>query len=129
MARKIKEWIGKSDDSTPPKSVRLRVFNEHGGKCYLTGKKIMPGDAWDLDHVVALINGGENREKNLAPALRSEHRKKTAKDVAEKAKVNRLRAKHFGMDKKPKARLSKRYNKESRRWETYDNQKQSFIGA
>jgi 5-methylcytosine-specific restriction enzyme A len=100
MARRVQEWIGKSDDSTPPQSVRLRVFNKYGGKCYLTGKKIMPGDAWDLDHVVALINGGQNRENNLAPALRSEHRKKTAKDVAEKAKVNRLRAKHFGMDKK-----------------------------
>ena len=30
----------------------------------------MPGDAWDLDHKVALINGGRHAEDNLAPALK-----------------------------------------------------------
>lgn len=57
----------------------------------------MPGDLWDLDHKVALINGGQHRETNLAPALRDKHREKTAEDVAIKSKVYRVRAKHLGI--------------------------------
>lgn len=104
MARSVKEWIGATDDTPAPPRVRLRVFEAHGGECHLTGRKIMPGDEWDLDHVVALVNGGENREANLAPALRSEHRKKTAQDVAQKAKDRRVRSKHLGIYK-PKQTL------------------------
>lgn len=63
----------------------------------ISGRKIMPGDAWDCDHVVALCNGGEHRETNLAPALRDKHRAKTAADVAERAKIDRLRKRHFGI--------------------------------
>lgn len=104
MARSVKEWIGATPDTPAPKRVRLRVFETHGGKCHLTGRKIRPGDDWDLDHVLALVNGGENRETNLAPALRSAHRKKTAQDVAQKAKDARVRAKHLGLHK-PKQTL------------------------
>lgn len=96
MSRSVPEWIGKTDDTPAPPRVRLRVFEAHGGVCHLTGRKIGPGDKWDLDHVTALCNGGENRESNLAPALREEHRKKTAKDVAQKAKDRRVKAKHIG---------------------------------
>ncbi|MBM1817194.1 HNH endonuclease [Pseudosulfitobacter pseudonitzschiae] len=85
--------------------VRLRVFEAHGGICHLTGRKITPADQWDLDHVVALVNGGENRESNLAPALRSAHRKKTAEDVAMKAKDRRVRSKHLGIYK-PKSEMA-----------------------
>ena len=105
MARTVPEWIGKTDDTRPPTSVRLRVFEAHGGRCYLSGRKIMPGDSWDLDHVKALINGGENRESNLAPALKDAHREKTSADVAEKTKTNRMRAKHLGIWPKSKTPL------------------------
>jgi hypothetical protein len=77
----------------------------------------MPGDAWDLDHIRALINGGENREGNLAPILHGRpHKEKTALDVAEKAKVARLRAKHLGIYPKPvgNARLPTRKFSRSR---------------
>ncbi len=50
-----------------------------------------------MDHKTALCNGGENREGNLFPALRSKHRLKTAADVAEKSKVARIRSKHLGI--------------------------------
>lgn len=93
-ARSVPEWIGKTPDSKVPRHVRLRIFDREGGKCHLSGRKIMPGDAWDLDHKVALINGGEHRESNLFPALRDKHRKKTAEDVAEKAKTYAIRARH-----------------------------------
>lgn len=99
MSRSTPGWVGKTDDTRPPTRVRLRVFEAHGGKCHLTGRKITAADQWDLDHIQALINGGENRESNLAPALRVEHRKKTAQDVAQKSKDARVRAKHLGLHK------------------------------
>lgn len=97
MSRSLDEWIAATDDAKIPPRVRLRVFEAHGGKCWLSGRKIMPGDLWDMDHKVALINGGQHRESNLAPALRDKHREKTALDVAEKSKVDRIRKKHLGL--------------------------------
>jgi 5-methylcytosine-specific restriction protein A len=95
MPRELPEWIGKSPDSRVPDRVRLRIFDREGGKCWISGRQIRPGDLWDLDHKVALINGGEHRESNLFPALRDKHRKKTADDVAEKAKTYAKRAAHI----------------------------------
>jgi 5-methylcytosine-specific restriction endonuclease McrA len=107
-AREVPEWVGKTPDTPAPARVRLRVFEAHGGRCYLTGRKIMPGDAWELDHKVALINGGLNIESNLAPALKAAHREKTNADVAEKAKVARVRMKHLGIFPKSKRPLRSR---------------------
>lgn len=95
--RSVPEWIGKSPDTPIPPRVKLRVFEAHGGVCHLAKRKIRAGEPWDADHVVALINGGENRESNLAPALRDKHREKTAEDVAEKALTYRQKAKHLGI--------------------------------
>lgn len=106
--RTVPEWIGAHDDAKVPPRVRLRVFEAHGGKCWISGRKIMPGDAWDLDHKVALINGGEHRESNLAPALREVHRAKTAMDVKIKSHVARMRAKHLGCYPKTKRPLKSR---------------------
>jgi 5-methylcytosine-specific restriction endonuclease McrA len=102
MTREIPEWIGATPDSAIPRRVRLRVFERHGGICYLSNRKIQPGDKWEVDHVIPIVLGGENRENNLAPALTTEHRKKTAADVAQKSKERRVRAKHIGLHR-PKA--------------------------
>lgn len=96
MTRSVPEWRGRTPDTPAPPRVRLRVFDAHGGICHLTGIKIRPGDKWDLDHIQALCNGGENKESNLAPALRDAHKEKTAEDLAQKAKDRRVRAKHIG---------------------------------
>lgn len=98
MSRATPEWIGKTPDAKIPPRVRRRVFMAHGGVCHLAGRKIKPGEPWDCDHVIALINGGEHRESNLAPALRDKHREKTAEDVAEKSRVYRKAAKNIGID-------------------------------
>lgn len=95
--RKVDEWIGSSDDAKIPPRVKLRIWEREGGRCWLTGRKIYPGDAYDFDHKVALCNGGEHRESNLAPALRSAHRAKTADDVRLRAKVDRVRKIHLGI--------------------------------
>jgi hypothetical protein len=75
------------------------VFEAHDGVCALTGRKIRPGDAWECDHAVALINGGEHRESNLQPVLKQAHKEKTRADVARKAKDARVRKKSLGLHK------------------------------
>lgn len=41
--RSVDEWHGANPDAHVPARVRLRVFERYGGKCWLTGRKIMPG--------------------------------------------------------------------------------------
>lgn len=95
--RSVPEWIGKSNDEKIPPRVKLRIFERAGGKCHISGRAIRAGEAWDADHVIALCNGGEHRESNLAPALADKHRAKTKADVAEKATNYRKRASHLGL--------------------------------
>lgn len=94
MSRSLPEWIGASPDTPIPARVKLRNFDAHGGICHISKRKIRAGEAWDSDHVIAIINGGENRESNLAPALRARHIEKTALDIAEKSLVARKRKSH-----------------------------------
>lgn len=110
MTRSVEEWIGKTDDTPIPPRVKLRVFEAHGGVCHIAKRKIRAGEPWDCDHVKAIINGGENRESNLAPALRDKHREKTAEDVAEKARIARKRAKHLGITKPKRPWPSRGFN-------------------
>lgn len=97
--RSTAEWIGKDDDAKPPAYVRLRVFNAYNGICYLSDTVIRPGDDWDLEHILAICNGGENREANMAPALVAPHKVKTKADRHIKAKNDRVRKKHIGLKK------------------------------
>ncbi|WP_312619141.1 HNH endonuclease signature motif containing protein [Agrobacterium pusense] len=96
MARRVDEWIGATDDQRAPPRVRERIFTRDS-TCHLCKCEIQTGQKWDLDHVKALINGGENRETNLRPAHRKCHVEKTALDLAEKAKVAAIRKKHIGI--------------------------------
>ena len=100
MSRQVDEWIGKTPDTAIPPRVRLRVFDKHNGICALSGRKIRAGDKWQIDHITALVNGGEHRESNLQPVLDVAHKDKTAQDVALKAKVDRVRKKHLGIQPK-----------------------------
>jgi len=97
--RAVEEWIGKTDDSPVPPRVRLRVFERFGGRCYLSGRLLRPGDPWEIEHVVALSNGGQHREANLAPVCAAAHKVKTAQDRRVKAKTDRIRKKHIGIRK------------------------------
>jgi 5-methylcytosine-specific restriction protein A len=99
MSRTVPEWIGKNDDEAVPQRVRLRVFLKAGGVCCECGVKIV-GRRWVCDHRTALINGGENRERNLGPIHEACDKTKTAADVAEKKITNRVRAKHLGLKKR-----------------------------
>jgi len=96
--RAVAEWVGATDDARVPPRVRVRVFERHGGCCRCgCGRKIAPGETWQLDHVIALCHGGAHAEGNLWPVLTEHHRNKTRADVALKAKGARVRAAHWGV--------------------------------
>lgn len=97
MVRTVKPWVGRSDNSKPSPKVRQRIFDAQGGKCHVCTLNIEPTDKWDLDHVIAIINGGDNAEHNLKPAHWHCHQDKTKRDVAEKSKVAKVRQKHLGI--------------------------------
>lgn len=106
--RSVPEWTGKTPDTKVPDIVRDRVFLRAGGRCYLSGRKIMPGDKWELEHVKPLSMGGEHRERNLRPALVAAHREKTKAEAADRAKADRIRRKHLGTWPKSKAPIKSR---------------------
>ncbi len=114
MIRALPEWIGKSADSPVPPRVRVRIFDRYEGRCCCgCNRKIRAGERWDCEDEVAIINGGERREKNLRPFLTEHHPKKTAADVAEKSRVYRKRSAHLGV-KKPRT---------IRQWRRFDGTK------
>jgi 5-methylcytosine-specific restriction protein A len=108
--RSVPEWIGSSDDAKVPDRVRVRIFEAHGGICYLSGRKIMSGEAWELEHKKALCNGGEHRESNMAPALVAPHKLKTKADRAEKKSIDSKRKKHLGIRKPRKITRWRRFD-------------------
>lgn len=112
MSREVPEWIGSSPDAKVPPRVKIRVFEKFHGRCYLSGRKILAGEAWELEHIIALCNGGEHRESNFAPALGEPHKVKTKADVAEKSKVARVRKKHLGLMKSKRTIPGRRFNGE-----------------
>lgn len=100
--REVPEWIGKTDDAAVPARVQVRVFQKFGGICPKCNRKLSQINSWQCDHIIALVNGGQNRESNLQPLCTSPcHSQKTKADVAEKAVTARVRAKHLGI-KKPR---------------------------
>jgi 5-methylcytosine-specific restriction endonuclease McrA len=106
MGRKLEEWQGSTDDTRAPPRIRQRIFDDCGGKCHICGVVII-GKKWAMDHVTALVNGGENRQSNLKPVHITCHAIKTASDVAEKAKIAAIRGKHIGAVR-PSSKLATR---------------------
>lgn len=107
MARTVTEWIGKTDDSAPPQSCKLRILERQGRRCALTGVEFKPGDHIQFDHKTPLWLGGENRERNLQAVLGEPHKGKTKAEAKVRAKVNGAAAKHLGI-KRPAGKLKGR---------------------
>ena len=114
MSRSVKEWIGKTDDTPVPPRVKLRILRDQNDRCAgMVGADRRCPVIFDarnkpeFDHVVALVNGGRNREENLRALCKNCHRDKTDADVDEKSKVNAIKAKHLGL-KAPKRPFPKR---------------------
>ena len=106
--RRLEEWIAKHDDQAVPPRVRLRIFAKFEGICQLSKRKIMAGEAWDLDHIQALWRGGQHREGNLQPVLKAPHREKSSEEQSIQAKCDRIAKKHLGIWPKSPSPLKSR---------------------
>ena len=90
------------------KAMRVRIFDRAHGVCHLCGLKIAIGEAWEADHVKPLWCGGEDDERNMAPAHVDCHATKSRGDAAPKAKADRQRANHLGVTNPPAKRIESR---------------------
>lgn len=59
-----------------------RIFEAAGGRCHRCNRKLGPADDYDIDHLIALENGGTDDDTNLAPCCDWCHTDKTADDHA-----------------------------------------------
>lgn len=113
--RSVPQWVGPTPDAPIPTRVKLRIWERCGGKCALTGKKLMVGDEYDFDHIIPLAMGGDHAELNLHVVARAAHRLKSAEEAAVRAKCDRIRAKHLGIAPPPTQKLRSR-NSFRKRW-------------
>lgn len=75
---------------------RASIFLAAGGRCHLCGGAIGATEAWDVEHVIPLAQGGEDGGDNLRPAHRKCHKAKTAQDATDTARAKRREASHRG---------------------------------
>lgn len=97
--RSVKPWTGRDDDEPVPPRVRLRVYEAKLGRCHRCTRKILAGEKWTLEHLIAIENGGQNAETNLGLTCCNCLGAKNAEDAAEKSKVATIRKKHLGLHK------------------------------
>lgn len=97
MSRSVPEWFGKSPDSMPPASVKRRILDRQDNRCAITGLEFTPQDPPEFDHIVAIWLKGKNCESNLQAIRASVHKRKTKTEATVRAKVNRIRSKHYSL--------------------------------
>lgn len=73
---------------------RARIFAAHNGHCHKCKRKLGPADWWDIDHVLALENGGTDEDDNLAPCCDWCHTSKTGDDHEAAGRGRRRYTKH-----------------------------------
>lgn len=99
MTRPVPLWESSNPNAMPPPRVKARIVTRQDGVCACgCGVKLgVCGEAIEFDHIVAVVNGGANREDNIQALREPCHKVKTRADVAEKSTVARKRAKHLGL--------------------------------
>lgn len=75
---------------------RAKIFADHLGVCGISKRKIQAGEAWEIEHRIALALGGTNDDENLYPALVEPHKRKTRNDKGVIAKCKRIEARLNG---------------------------------
>lgn len=73
---------------------RAKIFAEAGGKCAKCTRKLGPSDDWDIDHAIALENGGTNAPENLQVLCDWCHTPKTSDDHRTASKSKRIYTRH-----------------------------------
>ena len=102
-ARAVPEWRGKRPESMPGQLVLLRLYAKQNGLCACGCGRVMSfeRDVIDCDHIVPLIDGGENVESNLQLLLQEHHRTKTRSENIARGEARRHQAKAFSSLRKP----------------------------
>lgn len=93
--RSVPEWIGKDDDAKAPPRVANRVRLKYGMTCQICFAPIV--GCVEIDHRIALVNSGQNRESNLVPVHPKCHKTKSRVDMAQKAATARTQKSHYGL--------------------------------
>lgn len=73
---------------------RAKLFQMHGPRCAQCTRKMGPADDWDLDHVLALENGGTDADENFQVLCETCHDAKTGGDHALAGHGRRMATKH-----------------------------------
>ena len=75
----------------------LRIFERCGGRCSSARcghRKLLVGDDWAVDHVIALENGGTDGDENLQVLCEWCHSAKTSDDHGLAGHGRRMATKH-----------------------------------
>jgi len=101
---RLKEWVGKTPEAMPGQTVLLRLYAKQNGICACGCGQVMNlnRDKVDCDHVIAVIDGGENRESNLQLLLNACHKRKTSAEASARSEERRHKSKAFTALRKPK---------------------------
>lgn len=100
---KLKEWVGRTPEAMPGQTVLLRLYTKQNGICACGCGQVMNlnRDKVDCDHIIALIDGGGNRESNLQLLLHPCHKAKTSAEATARSEGRRHKAKAFTTLRKP----------------------------
>jgi 5-methylcytosine-specific restriction protein A len=120
MPRRVEPWNGKTDDTPIPERVKDRIIRVANNLCYRCGLRVRIGNG-EVDHIIAIINGGANAEGNLCYVHKHCHQDKTREDVAQKSSDYKTRRSLYGFGK-PKRPFQKREKLKPTpgRWVGYD---------
>lgn len=78
-----------------PAKVKVAAYERAGKRCEVCTAPLYPGK-FQYDHITADVLGGEPTLENCRVICNSCHKRKSAQDVAMKAKADRQRNKHLG---------------------------------
>jgi hypothetical protein len=98
--------MGKTPDAKPPWAVIERLLVRANHKCQgPCGQPVGPGNSFDVDHIIELADGGENRESNLQILCRKVcHRTKSGDRHADRCAERRTRKHLAGWKKRSRFR-------------------------